>query len=275
MTDEALKEPSRDSAGTGDTLRVGRQWWSSKRAFIQQGVSLWLLAVGRGLHFNLQLFNLKYTPVAWQQRRSEPCWGNILGQISQLLQLGSLLKRDKCKWKRGQEKGALAWMKQAAQHRHEGRKWRNNSNFVEEIFGCWKTTGRNKSPKWDGTYFVVVWWSSVADCLGREGGVWAFNSYFLSSWGTFIHLEGRHHDTEQNQEAEIFKVFFCVSSYRQSPFLGPLVLIIWLGKREVDDFWGTKVSGDYLEQLSVFRSVELNRIHLEVYWRSLLKWWWD
>lgn len=61
---------------------------------------------------------------------------------------------------------------------------------VEEIFECWKTTGRNKSPKWDGTYLDVVWWRSVTDCLGREGGVWALNSYFLYSWGLFIHLEG-------------------------------------------------------------------------------------
>lgn len=131
MTDEALIEPSRDSAGTGDTLRVGRQWWSSKRAPIQQGVRLWLLAVGGGLCFILQLFNLRYTPVSWQQRRKKSCWGSTLGQISQLLQLGSVLKRDKCKWKRGHEKGALAWMKQAIQLRREGRKGRNNCNF------CW------------------------------------------------------------------------------------------------------------------------------------------
>lgn len=114
-----------------DTLRVGRQWWSSKRVSIQQGVNLWLLAVGGGLHFSLQLFNLKYSPVPWQQRRNKSCWGRVLGQLSQLLLLGSLLQREKCKWKRWHEKGALAWMKQDIQHRHESRKGRNNCSF------CW------------------------------------------------------------------------------------------------------------------------------------------
>lgn len=112
-------------------LRVERQWWSSKRTPIQQDVSLWFLTVGGELHFNLWLFNLKYNPLPWQQRRNKSCWGNVLGQISQLLQLGSVLQRDKCKWKRRHEKGAQAWMKQAIQHRHEARKGRNNCNF------CW------------------------------------------------------------------------------------------------------------------------------------------
>lgn len=43
----------------------------------------------------------------------------------------------------------------------------------------------------------MLWWRSVTDCPGRGGGVWALNSYFLSSWGAFIHLEGGHHSTEQ------------------------------------------------------------------------------
>lgn len=58
--------------------------------------------------------------------------------------------------------------------------------------------------------------------------------------------------------------FFCLSSYRQSPLLGPLLLSVQLGRREVDDSWAAKTLGDYLEYLNIFRSVRLDGIHLRV-----------
>lgn len=67
---------------------------------------------------------------------------------------------------------------------------------VEETFEYWKTTVRSRSPKWDHTYFGMLWWTSVTDCLDRGSGVWALYSFFLSSWGAFIHLEGGHHNIE-------------------------------------------------------------------------------
>lgn len=65
---------------------------------------------------------------------------------------------------------------------------------VEETFECCKTAGRNKV-RLDIFGCGVVEVSNRL--LGQRRMVWALSSFYLSSWGLFIHLEGGHHNIEQ------------------------------------------------------------------------------
>lgn len=99
-------------------------------------------------------------------------------------------------------------MKEAILHRREGRKGRNKCDLHLRDLWMLKNYRKKQESKvrWD------LFWCGVVEARNRLPGqrrrCMGLNSYFLSSWGAFIHLEGGHHSIEEIRQLKYSRCSF-------------------------------------------------------------------